>query len=254
MSFSSDSTLFFGVFVEAVPLMLAAEAWQTVKPAFLALDMLAARRRKGKLSSTSTGTSFVALPAEVLDVIKQELSRLEMTIVVGYHDTEVCLRDFNLCLVSTDRYTQEDYDDEDPNAAAGIGLHILQRPSSSNFPSLAWSDWPPEGDSHKTLRFSPEVFEHAQREAYRFRRFFSVFPLEAVDTQPPVVDIPWKAEKAVHKTYESSVSNELRKEPTETATAWAKMAMKNARRVEQEAQQRASTPSWMLWTQMHSYN
>lgn len=169
---------------------------------------------------------------------------------------EACLRDFRLCLVSTNRHTDKEYDDFDAEASAGIGLRLLQHPSSPSFPSLDYSDWPPEGDSHKTIRFSPEVFEKAESEAHRFRRFLAVFPLDVVDTQPPVV-VPPTAEKALHDSTE--VSGVSKSQEPRTTMAKAGDARMDAQRLEKEEQQksearrRASTPSWMLWTQMHNY-
>ncbi|GAA5998054.1 uncharacterized protein JCM10292_002289 [Rhodotorula paludigena] len=76
MSFPTCPTVtpFFGVFVKAGSLAMAAAAWSKAKTVHRALDMLAARRRKGTLSTTSSGTSIVSLPDEILALIKRELN------------------------------------------------------------------------------------------------------------------------------------------------------------------------------------
>ncbi|GJN88055.1 hypothetical protein Rhopal_001011-T1 [Rhodotorula paludigena] len=77
MSFPTCPTVtpFFGVFVKAGSLAMAAAAWSKAKTVHRALDMLAARRHKGTLSTTSTGgTSIVSLPDEILALIKRELN------------------------------------------------------------------------------------------------------------------------------------------------------------------------------------
>ncbi|GAA5998113.1 uncharacterized protein JCM10292_002332 [Rhodotorula paludigena] len=75
---SCTATPFFGVFVRATSLVMAAGAWKTVKPAVLALDLLAARQRGGTLASSSVGTSFATLPPEVLQAIREQLGAIAL--------------------------------------------------------------------------------------------------------------------------------------------------------------------------------
>ncbi|GAA6039338.1 hypothetical protein JCM8097_002805 [Rhodosporidiobolus ruineniae] len=77
----SAATLFYGTFVEVVPLLIAADAWTRAKPVFLALDMISSRRKKGNLHlepALAGSTSAADVPVEVWALVKQELVDLEM--------------------------------------------------------------------------------------------------------------------------------------------------------------------------------
>ncbi|GJN88016.1 hypothetical protein Rhopal_000972-T1 [Rhodotorula paludigena] len=75
---SCTATPFFGVFVKATSLVLTADAWRTVRPAVLALDLLESRQRGGTLASSSSVTSFASLPPEVLQVVREQLGAIAL--------------------------------------------------------------------------------------------------------------------------------------------------------------------------------
>ncbi|GAA5985652.1 hypothetical protein JCM11641_001463 [Rhodosporidiobolus odoratus] len=73
----SSATLFYGTSGKTFLLFLAADAWPQVKPVFLALDLIAMRKRKGTLrwhKEVSDKTATIAhLPAEIWELALSEL-------------------------------------------------------------------------------------------------------------------------------------------------------------------------------------
>lgn len=76
MCFAS-STLFFGVTVKALDLCIAGLAFDKIKPTLLAVELIMARKGKGRLeTSVADGTTDVgALPVELFDQIAEALAR-----------------------------------------------------------------------------------------------------------------------------------------------------------------------------------
>lgn len=74
---SSTTTIFYGTFVKAIPLFLAADAWPKLKPAFRALDVISLRRSKGNLRFEQGKTGVGKMPVEVMEMVKRELVQIE---------------------------------------------------------------------------------------------------------------------------------------------------------------------------------
>lgn len=74
---TSSATLFFGVCVKVLPLVVAAGAWRKIEPVLLAIDLIRARRRRGDLRvDAPPGRATVAdLPEEIWEAIKLSASR-----------------------------------------------------------------------------------------------------------------------------------------------------------------------------------
>ncbi|GAA6043208.1 hypothetical protein JCM8097_000327 [Rhodosporidiobolus ruineniae] len=75
------TTLFYGTFVKAIPLFMAAEAWTRAKPVFVALDMISRRRSKGDLhvvGAEEGRTTIASLPVEVLELVKKAVVDVEV--------------------------------------------------------------------------------------------------------------------------------------------------------------------------------
>ncbi|BGP37395.1 hypothetical protein JCM10450v2_001304 [Rhodotorula kratochvilovae] len=66
----SNAQLFFGLYVKAIPLIVAARAWTKVKPTLLGVDLLCARRRNGTLQTSTPGTGVASLPEDVWGIVK----------------------------------------------------------------------------------------------------------------------------------------------------------------------------------------
>ncbi|ORY54363.1 hypothetical protein BCR35DRAFT_355896 [Leucosporidium creatinivorum] len=71
----SSVTLFYGLWVKTWSLVFAARAHEKIQPPLLALDLIIARRRSGKLvvEEQETRTTARDLPEEVWELIKQEI-------------------------------------------------------------------------------------------------------------------------------------------------------------------------------------
>ncbi|GAA6034959.1 hypothetical protein JCM8097_002114 [Rhodosporidiobolus ruineniae] len=71
---SSSCTLFYGLFVQTLPLILAAQAWPQLKQPLKALDWISQRRTNGTLETTTSQVGTIKrVPGEVWDMIKREL-------------------------------------------------------------------------------------------------------------------------------------------------------------------------------------
>ncbi|GAA6039963.1 hypothetical protein JCM8097_002641 [Rhodosporidiobolus ruineniae] len=78
----SSAGIFYGTFVRAIPLFMAADAWTCAQPVFLALDMISRRRRRGllQMDGVEEGSKTVAsLPVEVLEQIKKAVIDVEIS-------------------------------------------------------------------------------------------------------------------------------------------------------------------------------
>ncbi|EGU12602.1 Epiglycanin [Rhodotorula toruloides ATCC 204091] len=73
---TSSATLFFGVCVKILPLIVAARAWPEIEPVYLAIDLIRARRRRGNLrvDLLPGGATIADLPDEIWESVKDELS------------------------------------------------------------------------------------------------------------------------------------------------------------------------------------
>ncbi|GAA6039941.1 hypothetical protein JCM8097_002630 [Rhodosporidiobolus ruineniae] len=77
----SSATLFYGTFVKAIPLYVAAGAWDRAKPVLLALDLISLRRRNGTLRVKKRREGKAGaqdVPIEVWELVKQEVVDLEI--------------------------------------------------------------------------------------------------------------------------------------------------------------------------------
>lgn len=103
---TSSATLFYGVCVKAMSLLVAARAWPDIEPVYLAVDLIRARRRRGDLRvEVSAGTKTVAdLPDEIWEAVKVELSsdifvEAADSFVRSYHRDPDC--DCRSCLAAS---------------------------------------------------------------------------------------------------------------------------------------------------------
>jgi hypothetical protein len=73
---TSSATLFFGVCVKVLPLVVAAGAWPKIEPVFLAIDLIRTRRRRGDLRvDAPPGRATVAdVPEEIWETVRLEVS------------------------------------------------------------------------------------------------------------------------------------------------------------------------------------
>ena len=71
---TATTTLYYGITVKAMDFCLLAAAYDRSRPALLAIDLILARRARGRLEvENSVKTDVRALPAEVWDLVKGEL-------------------------------------------------------------------------------------------------------------------------------------------------------------------------------------
>jgi len=71
---TATTTLYYGIAVKAMDFCLLAAAYDRSRPALLAIDLILARRARGRLEvENSVMTDVRALPAEVWDLVKGEL-------------------------------------------------------------------------------------------------------------------------------------------------------------------------------------
>ncbi|GAA5827610.1 hypothetical protein JCM11251_001756 [Rhodosporidiobolus azoricus] len=73
----SHATVFFGVFVRAIDLVYAVDAWGTLEPTFRGIDLVKSRRTKGTLA-TEVQSSICDVPSEVWDMVRYQLTGIEV--------------------------------------------------------------------------------------------------------------------------------------------------------------------------------
>lgn len=86
---STQSILFYGVFVKTAYLCFASDAFKKVKGSLLGIDLICARRRQGNLSTTEGHEGVKRVPEEVWKMIKAEVGGIavfeaERKFVGGY--------------------------------------------------------------------------------------------------------------------------------------------------------------------------
>ncbi|GAA5854727.1 hypothetical protein JCM9279_007006 [Rhodotorula babjevae] len=71
---TASSILFYGITVKAMDFALVAAAYKRSRPALLGIDLILARRARGRLEVENSVTTDVrALPVEMWDLVKREL-------------------------------------------------------------------------------------------------------------------------------------------------------------------------------------
>ncbi|GAA5827458.1 hypothetical protein JCM5353_002108 [Sporobolomyces roseus] len=70
---STQSILFYGVFVKTAYLCFASDAFKKIKGSFLGIDLICARRRQGNLSTTEGHEGVKRVPEEVWKMIKEQI-------------------------------------------------------------------------------------------------------------------------------------------------------------------------------------
>ncbi|GAA6006143.1 hypothetical protein JCM10207_000537 [Rhodosporidiobolus poonsookiae] len=88
----AHATLFYGITVRTVSLVVAAHAWKALEPAWRAVELTKTRRRRGELETTGGG-AVGRVPDEVWAMVKRELSLVVSREVE--HDTVKVAHDKN---------------------------------------------------------------------------------------------------------------------------------------------------------------
>ncbi|CDR36954.1 RHTO0S02e08988g2_1 [Rhodotorula toruloides] len=269
---TSSATLFYGVCVKAMSLLVAARAWPDIEPVYLAVDLIRARRRRGDLRvEVSAGTKTVAdLPDEIWEAVKVELSsdifvEAADSFVRSYHRDPDC--DCRSCLAASSGVLDIWYlagcdaciDDflhsgglRDWYAKEKESIEVVLRPfrltlaapelvsrkkdsGGSDYPSTECEtidDGGGGGESHAMIDFDEHIFELPHDARARFHRLFTTFPQLEADYYPTM-----------------TVSRQPPPPPTPSD--------KNVRAVDPSRQKRLEgnrkgrVPRWLLWTRAY---